>query len=336
MMKKLLATPAPLLLVPALALASVRTVAAQEAEPEPPAIAAVAGVAPGVLALVDLSTFEVMRIVEGLNNIHGAAISPDGTLAFALSLSQADQAISVIDVASGAVVRVMEFAAPAHHAAMDPSGRHVYLTWGYGGTGSDGPRGIARVDPESGAVDNIRSEGTPYYVAVSPDGSFLYATTLYPHRLLKIALPAFEVVARETVDEPPNHIAVSEDGTALFVTLSSGGVAKADAGTLEVLGTVDTGADAHAVALAGDPVRLFVANRRAQTLTVLDPETLERIDEIETPPVPTHLLRLPGGALLISAAGSQELVKLDPNSLEVIDRLPLPAQPHQTAATAGR
>ncbi len=328
-MRQILATLIPIVLLSPAGLLRPSPVGA-------PPLAAVAGVSPGTLALIDLSTFTLVRTVEGLAAVHGAAISPDGSRAYALSLSKAEEAISVIDVRTGSVIDVIGLDAPAHHAAMDPSGDRLYLTWGFGGAGSDKPRGIAAFDPESGGVANITTEGTPYYLAVSPDGAFLYGTTLYPGRVVKIALPTFEVVARGAMEGNPNHIAVAEDGSALFVTLSTGGVAKVDAATLELLGTADTGPDAHAVALAGDPVRLFVANRGASTLTILDPGTLERIAQVETPPVPSHLLRLPEGALLISAVGSKEVVKLDPNSLEVLGRVSLPMLPHQTWASRNR
>jgi YVTN family beta-propeller protein len=335
-MRKILATLIGLFLLSPAGLLRPSPTGAQDVDAVLPPLAVVAGVSPGTLALIDLSTFRLIRTVQGLAAVHGAAISPDGSRAYALSLSKADQAISVIDVHTGSVIDVIGLDAPSHHAAMDPSGDRLYLTWGYGGTGSDTPRGIAAFDPENGAVANITTEGTPYYVAVSPDGAFLYGTTLYPGRVVKIALPAFEVVAREALEGNPNHIAVAEDGSTLFITLSTGGVAKVDAGTLQLLGTVDTGPDAHAVALAGDPVRLFVTNRGASTLTVLDPGTLARIDQIETPPIPSHLLRLPEGALLISAVGSKEAVKLDPNSLEVVGRISLPMEPHQTGASRKR
>lgn len=335
-MKKLVLTAIEVFLPAVLGLTWARGAVAQEADTGPPTVVAVAGVEPGALVLVDWTTFDVIRTVEGLADIHGAAISPDGSRAYALSLSQADRAVSVVDVATGKVVRVVKLDAPAHHAAMEPSGRRLYVTFGVMGLDPARPRGIAAVGPEGGHAAVIETEGTPYYVAVAPDGSFLYATTLSPDRALKIALPAFEVVARGAVGGRPSHIAVAEDGSALFVTLSTGGVAKVDARTLELLGTADTGPDAHAVALAGEPVRLFVANRGPGTLSVLGPETLETITDLEVASVPSHLTVLPGGALLISAAGSRELLKFDPDRLEVIDRLPLPVQPHQTAVARGR
>ncbi len=335
-MNKLVRTALQVFLVSVPGLLWARGAVAQEADTGPTPLVAVAGVAPGALVLVDWTTFDVVRSIEGLANIHGAAISPDGSRAYALNLADPGQAISVVDVAAGSVVRVIELEAPAHHAALDPSGNRLYVTFGTMGIDPARPRGIAAVDPESGDVAIIETEGTPYYVETAPDGSFLYATTLNPDRVLKIALPTFEVVARgEVAVGPPNHIALADDGSALFVTLSRNGVAKVDAGTLEVLGTADTEPDAHAVALAGDPQRLFVANRGPGMLTVLDPETLEKITQLEIASVPTHLLRLPGGALLISAAGSRELLKFDPNSLEIVDRLQLEVQPHQTAVAGG-
>ncbi len=336
-MKKLVPTAIRVSLLLALGLLWGRGVVGQEPDAGQTHVVAVAGVAPAALVLVDWATFDVIRSIEGLANVHGVAISPDGSRAYALSLSQADRAVSVVDVATGEVVRVVELEAPAHHAAMEPSGRRLYVTFSAMGLDPARPRGIAAVDPESGDVAIIETEGTPYYVEVAPDGSFLYATTISPDRVLKIALPTFEVVARGAVTAGrPNHIALAEDGSALFVTLLTGGVAKVDAGTLELLGTADIGPGAHAVALAGEPVRLFVANQGPGTLTVLDPETLEKITQLDIAPVPTHLLPLPGGALLISAAGSRELLKLDPDSLEIVDRLPLQVQPHQTAVARGR
>ncbi|MFQ6047579.1 MAG: YncE family protein [Gemmatimonadales bacterium] len=189
-MKKLVMAAIKVFLPAVLGLTWARGAVTQQIDARPRTLVAVAGVDPGALVLVDWMAFEVIRTVEGLADIHGAAISPDASRAYALSLSRADRALSVIDVATGKVVRVVELDAPAHHAAMEPSGRRLYVTFGTMGLDPARPRGIAAVGPEGGHVAVIATEGTPSYVAVAPDGSYLYATTLSPDRVLKVALPA--------------------------------------------------------------------------------------------------------------------------------------------------
>lgn len=301
----------------------------QEAGDDRPILVVVGGIDPGGLVVVDPARMEIVRSVTGLAAVHGAAISPDNTRAYALSISEAERAVTVIDLATGTPVREIALEAPAHHAAVDPGGL-LYVSFATMAARVERSGGIAVIDPETGTAITIRTAAIPNYVAVSRDASYLYVTEVSPGAVLKITLPDLEVVQQVAVSGGPGHIALSRDGRSIFVTVR-GGVVKLDAGTLKLIGEAEAGLDAHAVAIAGEPERLFVANRGSGTLTVLDPGTLEMTATLEIAPLPTHLLRLPSGELLVSAAGSRELIKLDPDALTVLARLPLPLQPHQIA-----
>lgn len=300
------------------------------ADDSPGSLVVVGGIAPGSLAIVDPGTLRIVHLVEGLQAVHGAGVSADGRRAFALNMADSAAAVSVIETETGTIRRVVSLPGPGHHAAPDPGEDRLYVAYGTMGLDEGAPRGVASVDPATGDVRVRPLDGTPFYVTVARDGSTLYAAVTGTDRLVALGLPDLEVQGEAALSGAPSHVVMSPDGRSLFVALTEGRVAKIEARSLEVVAEAETAPDAHAVALAGDPARLFVANRGSGTITVLDPESLERLADLELVELPIHLLESPSGTLLVSAGGSRELVEIDPRDLRVLRRLSLPFQPHQS------
>lgn len=297
-------------------------------------LVAVGGIAPGGLAILHAGTLEVLRTVDGLQAVHGAAIDPEGGRAFAVNMADPERAVTIVDVATGEVERVVSLPGPGHHAA---AGEGVlYVAYGTMSPDAGTPRGIAVVDPRTGETRTLPTQGTPFYLAVAPHGR-LWAAVQGPEpgtgRVLGFETPGLSRVAEVEIAGTPSHLAAAADGTRLFVALVEGRVVQIDAARPGVVGEADTRPDAHAVALAGAPSRVFVANRGAGTVTVLDARTLARVDELRVAKLPTHLLTLPGDRLLVSDGASKSLVIVDPATLEVLDEVALPFQPHQSAAS---
>ncbi len=291
----------------------------------------VGGIAPAALAIVDPETLSIVHLVEDLQAVHGASVSADGRRAYALNMADSAAAVTVIETETGAIRRVVSLPGPGHHAAVDPVRDRLYVAYGTMGLDEGAPRGVASVDPATGDVRVRPLDGTPFYVTVARDGSTLYAAVVGTDRLVALGLPGLEVRGQVALSGAPSHVAISSDDRFLFVALTEGRVAKVETESLEVVAEVATAPDAHAVALAGDPARLFVANRGSGTITVLDPESLERVADLELVELPIHLLASPSGTLLVSDGGRRALVEVAPDDLRVIRRLDLPFQPHQSA-----
>jgi YVTN family beta-propeller protein len=303
----------------------------------PGRVVAVGGIGPGGLALLDAASLRVLRTVDGLEAVHGSAVDADGTRAYALNMADSARAVTVIDVATGEMERTVGLPGPGHHAAAGPQGGIVYVAYGRMALDPGTPRGIAAVDPATGRARTVSTGGTPFYLATDPEGGRLYAAVQGPEsgagRLLILELPSLEIERARELSGTPSHMVLSADGGSLFVALMEGRVLRLDVPGLTVRAEGEAGPDAHAVAVDGSSGRAFVANRGAGTLTVLDAGTLGRIDEVDVARLPTHLLALPDGRLLVSDGASKTLLALDPRTLEVLDRIKLPFQPHQSSVS---
>lgn len=298
----------------------------------PRGLVVVGGITPGELAVVDPVGFRVLRLVDGLGAVHGVGLGPYGRWAYALDMGDPERAVSVIDTRSGTLVRRLGLPGPGHHAAADPAGGRVFVAYGEMGLDPEKPRGVAAVVRSTGVVRVHPTEGLPFYLVVDPSGHTLYAAVQGTNRLVTLGVPSLEEKASVTLSGTPSHFVVGPEGRYAYVALVEGRVARVDLRKMEVVAEAETAPDAHAVALAGRPARLFVANRGSGSITVLDPATLRTEATLEPVRFPIHLLESPTGALLVSAGDTRELVEVDPESLEVLRRLPLPFQPHQSAA----
>lgn len=303
----------------------------------PGRLVAVGGINPGGLALLDARSLRVLRAVDGLEAVHGSAVDADGTRAYALNMSDASRAVTVVDVTTGEVERTVGLPGPGHHAVASRGGGGVYVAYGRMALDPGTPRGIAAVDPTTGEVRTVPTEGTPFYLAVGPDGHRLFAAVQGPGsgagRVLEVALPSLEVSRGRELDGTPSHMVVSPDGRSLFVALMEGRVARLDVAALAVAGEGDAGPDAHAVETDRASDRVFVANRAAGTIIALEGETLRRIAERRVARLATHLTTLPDGRLVVSDGASRALVVVDPGTLEVLRRVELPFQPHQSSVS---
>lgn len=312
-----------------------RTDAAAESGGGP--LVAVGGITPGGLAVLDAGSLRLIRTVGGLEAVHGSAVDAEGRRAFALDMMDAERAVTVIDIASGEVETTVALPGPGHHAAADPGGGSIYVAYGEMSLDGTSPRGIASVEPATGGVRTVPVDGTPFYLAADPDGRRLYATIQGPEsgegRLLSLDLPSLELYGMGKIEGTPSHLVVTPDGRTLYVALMEGRIVRLDAGRLEVVGDADAGRDAHAVELDCASGRVFVANRAAGTITVLDADSLEKLTELRVAKFPTHLLTLPDGRLLVSDGASRRLIVVDTGTLEVLARVELTFQPHQTSVS---
>jgi YVTN family beta-propeller protein len=84
----------------------------------------------------------------------------------------------------------------------------------------------------------------------------------------------------------PQDVRLAPDGRRFLVAdMMRNGIWVVDAGAMRVVGFVHTGRGAHSIYPSRDARRLFVANRDAGTVSVLDARSLHR----------TALWRIPGG-----------------------------------------
>jgi YVTN family beta-propeller protein len=130
-------------------------------------------------------------------------------------------------------------------------------------------------------------------------------------------------------------VVVTADGRRAFVAnIGSGNVTAVDLAAGKKLADVATGAGAEGIALAPGGRELWVGNRAADTLSVVDPESLAVVATVPCPGFPIRLAFTPDGSrLLVSAARSGEVVLFDPGARKELLRRKLDLSAVAEAAT---
>jgi len=195
--------------------------------------------------------------------------------------NQTGSSVSVVDVNSGAVTASVPVGAAPIGVAVAPGGRFVYVAQHNANT-------VAVVSTNTNTVQAQISAGTkPMGVAVSPDGSRLYVTnfltatasgagSLWVNGTLTVVDTATRtVVAILTVGTNPSGVAVSPDGSRVYVAnAGSGTLSVVSAASNTVSATIPVGANPVGVAASSNGQRIYVANSGAASVSVIDAATL--------------------------------------------------------------
>jgi YVTN family beta-propeller protein len=134
------------------------------------------------------------------------------------------------------------------------------------------------------------------------------------------------------VNSMPQDVRLTPDGrTFLVADMLANGVWEIDATTFAVRGLLPTGAGAHGIYPSRDARSLYVTNRDAGTISVLDAATLKQ----------TALWKIPGGGspdmggvsadgktLWLSGRSNSEVYVFDTSSGAVLTKIPTEAGPH--------
>jgi YVTN family beta-propeller protein len=129
----------------------------------------------------------------------------------------------------------------------------------------------------------------------------------------------------------PQDVKLAPDGSRFYVADSDeGGLWVLDGAATRVIGAVPTGAGAHGIYPSRDARRLYVTNRLAGSVSVLEPATGA---VLETWPVPGGSpdmggVTADGTQLWLSGRYDDEIYVLDTRDGHLLARIPVGDQPH--------
>src|SRR2546428_11095495 len=132
----------------------------------------------------------------------------------------------------------------------------------------------------------------------------------------------------------PTFVSVSPHGRRLYVACNHGNALQVlDAGSLELVKEIPVGTGAYNVEPSADGQWIIVTNKKAQSVSLVDAQSLIEVAKIPTSkPLPHGVAYAPDGRW---AFISQESVGADPGAVDVIDlttparvgTIPVPRQP---------
>jgi YVTN family beta-propeller protein len=138
----------------------------------------------------------------------------------------------------------------------------------------------------------------PASVAITPDGRYAYVADVFGE-----SVSVIDTSTRQPVGEPievgglPFGLAITPDGSRVFVTDLGPKVFVIDTETNHVVGEVEVGTESTGVAISPNGKFAYVAEGGAETVEVIDTETMEVVGEpIEVGERPAGIEFTPDGA----------------------------------------
>lgn len=232
--------------------------------------------------------------------------------------NKAEATASLIDLASGEVVATLATGDGPHEVAVSPDGRFALVT-NYGPRGSDGHT-LTLIDVPAAKVvktidlgDYKKPHGVEWL-----DDEHAAVTVEANKALIVVDVAKGEVVRTIDTDQEISHmVALDADGHWAYVAnIRSGSMTVLDLETGERVRSIPTGDGAEGVAVAGGHV--WVTNRGADTVTVLDAETYDIVKEIASEGFPIRATATPKGQVLVTRARAGDLVIYDAKTMDEV------------------
>ena len=279
--------------------------------------------------------------------------SPDGRYLFIASNGYLKPAVTVVDVKTERVVDTLVLDHAWVGLALHPDGRRLYVSGAGNSTVHELRWETRTVTPRPEEGEEVRPYltkvlargddlvlGRPMPIpregpnrpepvpqsfigglAVSPDGSRLFAVHVLGQLVSAVDLRTGHVLRSITLDAEPYGCALSPDGSTLFVSLWGGAkVLLFDAWSLEAKGEIAVGEHPNAMAVSRDGRRLFVACANTNAVWIADVVKRQATEQVRVSLYPDA----PAGSTPNSVSLSPDEKRLlvanaDNNTVAVID-----------------
>jgi YVTN family beta-propeller protein len=254
------------------------------------------------VSLIDMTKLVELRRIPVLREPHHLVLSPDGK-----SLLVGDTGgneMFFLDPSTGAIDRRLPIADP-YQLGFSPNGKWLVVN------------GLARdqVDVYDAAtmklVKRFPIASMPSHLAFSPNSDTVYVSLQGSNRLAAIDLTRLAVIWDAPVGSTPAGVLWSR-GHVLVADMGTDYVAAVDPTDGKVINRIHTGNGAHQLFASPDGKLIYVNNRAAGTITVLDAVTLATVHTYRVPGGPDDLAFAPDGSIWITCRFDERIAVLDP------------------------
>ena len=296
----------------------------------------------GTLSFVSTGTHQTVAEIAVGRRPRGVRIAPGGDFAFvALSGSprcppwmdeeecgeadKTEDGIAEVDLRARRLTRVLPGGSDPETFDITPDGARLVVS-------NEDADQASLVEVASGEIFRTVPVGRePEGVRISPDGALAYVTGETDHDVTVLDTRSGEELARIGVGHRPRDAVFTPDGAFAYVSSEiDGTVSEIVVGEHRVSRTfaLPEGSLSMGVALSPAADRLYVANGRARTVSVVDLESGEVTATVEVGERPWGIAVSGDGRFLYTANGpSNDVSVLDTASLEVVARIPVGERP---------
>ncbi len=232
--------------------------------------------------------------------------------------NKAEATVSLIDLGRGRAVATLPAGDGPHEVGISPDGRHALVT-NYGRETAGHTLTLIEIPGArvAGTIDLGAASTRPHGVEWI-DESRAAVTVEDRQALVIVDVPAARVAGSiETGQQISHMVDLDRAGQRAYVTsIGSGSLTVIDLAAGKRLGIVPTGDGAEGVAVAPGGEQIWVTNRAADTVTVIDAGSLEIVRELPATGFPIRATATAGNRVLVTRARAGDLMIFDAGGTE--------------------
>ena len=269
------------------------------------------------ISLIDMTKLIELRRIPMLREPHHVVLSPDGK--YLLVGDTVGNAVFLLNPSTGEIEQRLAIADP-YQLGFSPNGKWLVVN------------GLARdqVDVYDAVTMKLAKRfpiaSMPSHLAFSPDSSMVYVSLQGSNRLAKIDLTRLAIVWNVPVGNTPAGVLWNR-GHVLVADMGTDYVAEVDPTDGNVTNRIRTGTGAHQLFASPDGKQIYVNNRAAGTITVLDAASLATLRTYRVPGGPDDLAFAPDGTIWITCRFAEKIALLNPTT-GALRTLDVGRQPH--------
>ena len=172
----------------------------------------------------------------------------------------------------------------------------------------------------------------PSHLSIDSKSSVIYGSLQDSDELIAIDLATQQPRWTVKVGKTPADIFLTADDRTLLVGLTGDSFVEAwdvSGATPKLTKRIPTGDGAHAFRAKGDRRHVFVSNRVANTLSLIDTQTLTVVSELPGPGGPDCMeIMADGRTLLLSSRWARKLTVIDVPTRQVVRQIEVGRSPH--------
>jgi YVTN family beta-propeller protein len=181
-------------------------------------------------------------------------------------------------------------------------------------------------------VKRVAAPKTPSHLTIDSKSTVVYVSLQDSDELMAIDLATQAPRWKIKCGKMPADVFLTRDDQRLFVGLTGDKVVEVyDVGGAapKLIQRIATGEGAHAFRARGDGKHLFVSNRVANTISLIDTQSMTVVSELPGPSGPDCMEVLADGkTLLVSSRWARKLTFVDIESRKVLRQIPVGRSPH--------
>jgi YVTN family beta-propeller protein len=281
------------------------------------------------VSVIDPTTYaELSRIATG-KEPHHLYLTPDEK---SLMVANAgSNSLTLIDPRTAQVQRVIRNIADPYHLRFSPD-----MKWFI--TASNRLNHIdiyAWNGNEPSLVKRINAPRTPSHLFIDSKSEMLYSSLQDSDELIAIHLPTQTVKWKIPVGRMPADVFVTADDKRLLVGLTGGDsvevydISAGGDAPPKLVTRIKTGAGAHAFRSKGDKRHVFVSNRVANTISLIDTQEMKIVESYPAPGGPDCMeLSADGKLLKVTSRWAKKLTVIDLDAKKIVRQVNVGRSPH--------